>query len=257
MASGRSGRLGYAVCQLRQAESLILYSDHLLKDDKQNSIPRNRAAKVKLDRAEEALQQSRDILVCERRNVWWWTLMYLIESQLRHDQVALSLLPLVVLEKNAITEPEQELRRSKSRKQRNWTIRKGLRALSAGLDNNGRDSKIEDRVRREQFLQLWWRFCICHCASYVEHHETGDEEVWHDEWKKINLETDLSWLWKSQTTTHRDKYQEIFPDMHKQIHDLADESKMLDRKQLLDFETHFLNNIEPKVTSKTEEGQVT
>lgn len=95
--------------------------------------------------------------------------MYLLESQLRHDQVLLSLLE---PEDASIPEFEREQRRSKSRKQRNWTIRKGLRALSAGLDNNGRNARIEHDVRREQFVRLWWRLCICHCASYIEHHET-------------------------------------------------------------------------------------
>ena len=79
---------------------MILYSDYILQgaatdNSPSNAIARNRAARVKLDRAEEALRQARDILVSERRNVWWWTLMYLIEARLRHDKIALTTVSLV------------------------------------------------------------------------------------------------------------------------------------------------------------------
>lgn len=163
-------RMALAVCELRRAECLILEADRKCQTmtDASNLIGTARAS---LDLARSSLEHAWQILSAEPGHVWRWSLLFLERTQLIHEEILITFLG-------------PDASSSLSCQTRSQLLRRGLAAVSAGLDN-----VEKDWMRWNQLAILWWQFYLC----YFVDRDLQMSESWQS-WEKLNQRAGLLWF---------------------------------------------------------------
>jgi serine/threonine protein kinase len=175
-------RMALATCELRRAECLMLEADYncsLLV-----AIPeRIELVRAQLNLAGSSLEHAWHILSAEPGHVWRWSLMFLGRIQLVHEEILFTF-----LSESALSPIFREAR--------SQLLRKGLAAVSAGLDN-----VEKDRKRWKQIEMLWWQFYLCFIIDQPEHLSDANEA-----WMRLNSRGSLQWFGQIQMQQRYSEY---------------------------------------------------
>jgi serine/threonine-protein kinase len=173
--SGAPARMAHAECELRRAECAFLEADKHARNKVQPPKIRLARARECLGLAAASIRHARDLLKDERGSVWRWTLLFLEETQLRHEEIALTF-----LEENPLALDQQHAR---------WRAAgRALHSLAAGLDNIHKDKR-----RWCLFETLWWQLYIC-----VDFEVGRPWCGFAKEWLELNEDAGLRWFWTLQ-----------------------------------------------------------
>jgi serine/threonine protein kinase len=219
--NGTNERMALAVCELRWAECLMLHADELVSAVTQPLDERLGQAQNKLDLARSSLRHCKEILSAAKGNVWRWTLMYLEQTQLQHEELVLSFL-----------RADDD---NKERTKRQNCLDSALRTISAGLDNI-----LKDRVRWHHFEILWWQFYLCYI--FEQERQVDFDGNWED-WKAINKANSLEWF---VTIQERERFPTYASSMLKpEPLDFNREDADQRRNALLDLQAIILQRRDP------------
>ncbi len=173
--NGTMDRMAFAVCELRRAECLMLEADAACSDLELNPGMTRGVARNRLDLARTSLEHARQILSAEPGHVWRWSLLFLEQTQLIHEEVLFTYFASDANSQDANIAREQ-------------LIQRGLSTISAGLDN------IEKDRRRWKHLEiLWWQFYLC----FLFDREQSSVTTWLD-WGHRNQSAGLQWFLDQQ-----------------------------------------------------------